>query len=94
MGGREDREKVYLGVERGERVVEQDDVGVGVGRARERDALLLPARHVHAAVAQLGPVARCGRAQIFSRSGPCMSETHIYYSLPLTKITPTNPQQQ
>ena len=40
-----------VGVEGGERVVEEVDVGVAVGRAGDRDALLLSAREVDAVLA-------------------------------------------
>ena len=46
-------------VQRGQRVVQQHDVGVGVGGAREGDALLLPAADIYSAISQLRLVARC-----------------------------------
>ena len=40
-----------FGVERGGRLVEQQHLGVDEQRTRDRDALLLPARELHAALA-------------------------------------------
>ena len=42
-----------LGVERARRLVEQQDRPVGEDRARDREALPLPAREPHAALAEM-----------------------------------------
>ena len=53
LDGVEDR-RLGLGVDGGERVVEHQDLRLAHERARERDALLLPAGELHAALADDG----------------------------------------
>ena len=54
----------HLGVDRGEYIVEQVDVGSLVACAREGDSRLLAATQRDTALADLGPISRGQRGQI------------------------------
>lgn len=59
------REKVHLSVQGRERVVQEDDISVGIGCASQRDALLLPSADVHASVSELRLIPGCRRPPLF-----------------------------
>mmetsp|Transcript_2918 Transcript_2918/g.8530 ORF Transcript_2918/g.8530 Transcript_2918/m.8530 type:complete len:330 (-) Transcript_2918:1413-2402(-) len=58
-----------LGIQRRQRVVQEDVVGVGVGRAGDGDTLLLAPRHIHAALTQLCVIPRWHLKQISDEGG-------------------------